>query len=240
MGSVGTLRPAFQREWAEGAGESMAASRLGTSVATLTGRVNMLVDAIDESRAAVAATRAEAQAIAGARVDNNANRDGANGGVVNLAETQASLTTQVADLRATLPSGPKSGGNMGVAQIDIPGVQPVMAASSQVQAPTAAQAANGFVGIVPETFPSTVVPTGATPPVQLLRTVDSEAKILNNVAARLGDNTAATGTINLLTERPPCASCSNVIDLFRAKYPNITLNVFDNNGKLIPPTKKGP
>jgi filamentous hemagglutinin len=165
---------------------------------------------------------------------------GANGGVVNLAETQATLTTQVADLRATLPSGPKSGGNMGVAQIDIPGIQPTMAASSKVDAPTAAQTANGFVGLVPETFPSTVVPTGGTSPVQLLRSVDSEAKILNNVAAKLGDNTAATGTINLLTERSPCASCSNVIDLFRAKYPNITLNVFDNNGKLIPPTKKGP
>jgi hypothetical protein len=91
MGSVGTLRPAFQREWAEGAGESMAASRLGTSVATLTGRVNMLVDAIDESRAAVAATRAEAQAIAGARVDNNANRDGANGGVGIAEETAGSI-----------------------------------------------------------------------------------------------------------------------------------------------------
>lgn len=164
---------------------------------------------------------------------------GANGGG-KVAETQAALTQQVADLRATLPSGPKSGGNMGVAQIDIPGIQPTMAASSKVDAPNATQATNGFVGIVPETFPSTVVPTGGTSPVQLLRSVDSEAKILNNVAAQLGDNTAATGTINLLTERAPCVSCSNVIDLFKAKYPNITVNVFDNNGKVIPPTKKGP
>ena len=147
---------------------------------------------------------------------------------------------QTADLRATLPSGPKSGGNMGVAQIDVPGVQSTMAASSQVQTPTAAQAANGFVGQVPETFPSSVVPTAGATPVQLLRTVDSEAKILNNVAGQLGDNTSATGTINLFTERPPCDSCSNVIDMFRNKYPNITLNVFDNNGVLIPPTKKGP
>ena len=94
--------------------------------------------------------------------------------------------------------------------------------------------------IVPETFPSTVVPTGSTSPVQLLRSVDSEEKILNNVAAQLGDNTAATGTINLLTERAPCVSCSNVIDQFKAKYPNISVNVFDNNGKLISPTKKVP
>ena len=165
---------------------------------------------------------------------------GANGGVVNLAETQATLAAQVADFRATLTGSAKTGGNMGVARIDIPGIQPTMAASSQVDLPSAAQAASGFVGKVPETFPSSVVPTGGAKPFPLLRDVDSEAKILNNVAAKLGDNTSATGTINLLTERSPCASCSNVIDLFKAKYPNITINVFDNNGKLIPPTKKGP
>jgi filamentous hemagglutinin len=159
--------------------------------------------------------------------------------VGNLAETQTALATQIADLRATLPSASRSGGNMGVAQIDIPGIQPTMAASSRVDVPTATQISNGFVGLVPETFPSTVVSTGGASPVQLLRNVDSEAKILNNVAAQLGDNTAATGTINLLTERTPCASCSNVIDLFRAKYPNITVNVFDNNGKVILPTKIG-
>ncbi|WP_284079155.1 deaminase domain-containing protein, partial [Herbaspirillum aquaticum] len=160
--------------------------------------------------------------------------------VGNFAETQALLTTQIADLRATLPSGPRTGGNMGVAQIDIPGIQPTMAASSKLDVPTVAQTSNGFVGLVPETFPSSVVPTGGASPVQLLRSVDSEAKILNNVAAQLGDNTAATGTINLLTERAPCSSCSNVIDLFRAKYPNVRINVFDNSGKVIPPTKKGP
>lgn len=160
--------------------------------------------------------------------------------MVNLVETQATLTTQVADLRATLTGNAKTGGNMGVAQIDIPGIQPTMAASSQVDLPSAAQAASGFVGKVPETFPSSVVPTGGAKPFPLLWDVDSEAKILNNVAAKLGDNTSATGTINLLTERSLCASCSNVIDLFKAKYPNITVNVFDNNGKLIPPTKKGP
>lgn len=166
-------------------------------------------------------------------------RAGANAGVVNLAETQATLTTQVADLRATLTGSAKTSGNMGVAQIDIPGIQPTMAASSRIGLPSAEQRALGFVGEVPETFPSSVVPTASTPPQLLNRAVDSEAKILNNIAAQLGDNTSATGTINLLTERAPCASCSNVIDLFKAKYPNITINVMDNGG-VIRPTKKGP
>jgi filamentous hemagglutinin len=180
----------------------------------------------------------EADAVARARVDN-VNVSGANGGVVNLAETQATLTTQVADLRATLTGSAKTSGNMGVAQIDIPGIQPTMAASSRVGLPSAEQRALGFVGEVPETFPSSVVPTASTPPQLLNRAVDSEAKILNNIAAQLGNNTSATGTINLLTERAPCVSCSNVIDLFKAKYPNITVNVMDNGG-VIRPTKKEP
>ena len=126
---------------------------------------------------------------------------------------------------------------MGVAEIEIPGVPSNMAASSQIPSPTAEQRALGFVGNVPETFPSTVVPTGGSPPYMLNRAADSEAKILNNIAAKLGDNTAATGTINLLTERAPCASCSNIIDQFKAKYPNVTVNVFDNGG-VIRPTRK--
>ena len=125
---------------------------------------------------------------------------------------------------------------MGVAEIDIPGVPSTMAASSRIAAPTAEQQALGFVGQVPETFQSSVVPLPNG--YQLFRGTDSEAIILNNVAAKLGNNTSATGTINLLTERAPCASCSNIIDLFKAKYPNITVNVFDNGGNIVPPTRK--
>ncbi|AWA40048.1 two-partner secretion domain-containing protein [Pseudomonas sp. 22105] len=154
-------------------------------------------------------------------------------------DTKSVLTQKVADLRATLTGSAKTSGNMGVAQIDIPGIQPTMAASSRIGVTTADQQALGFVGEVSETFPSMVVPTASNPPVMLNRAIDSEAKILNNIAAQLGDNASVSGTINLLTERPPCASCSNVIDLFKAKYPNITVNVFDNGGVIRPTKKKG-
>jgi len=77
---------------------------------------------------------------------------------------------------------------MGVAQIDVPGVQPMMAASSQVQITTAVQSVNGFVGLVPEIFTSTIVPSANGTLID--RVTDSEAKILNNVAIQLGDNTA--------------------------------------------------
>ena len=83
----------------------------------------------------------------------------AKGGVLALADTQAALTQQVADLRATLTSNARTSGNMGVAQIDIPGIQSTMAASSRIDAPSAAQQSLGFVGKVPETFQSSTVLT---------------------------------------------------------------------------------
>ncbi|RKP44956.1 hemagglutinin repeat-containing protein [Trinickia fusca] len=182
-------------------------------------------------------------AAAGSVAANNAAAQAAARGVPQSAEAvqagiKYDLTQQVADLRATLTGSAKTSGNMGVAQINIPGVQQTMAASSQIANPTEAQQALGFVGQVQETFPSSSVWTGGNDPVLLNRSVDSEAKILNNVAAQLGDNTSVSGTINLFTERAPCASCSNVIQQFQEKYPNIKINVMDNGG-VVKPTKPG-
>ncbi|WP_157825434.1 deaminase domain-containing protein [Rahnella sp. AA] len=85
---------------------------------------------------------------------------------------------------------------------------------------SAEQQALGFVGEVPETFPGFIVPTASNPPQMLNRAVDSEAKILNNIAAKLGGNASVSGTINLLTERAPCLICSNTIEMFK---PNIQI-----------------
>ncbi|WP_434672565.1 DUF637 domain-containing protein [Pseudomonas sp. R1-15] len=59
-----------------------------------------------------------------------------------------------------------------------------------------------------------------------LRDADTEFKILETVAQRLGQNTSATGRINLLSEKAVCPSCTGVILQFRELYPNIQLNVF--------------
>ena len=68
-----------------------------------------------------------------------------------------------------------------------------------------------------------------------LRNVDTEFKILNDIAEVLGDNTSASGTIKLFTELPPCSSCSSVIAQFAKKYPNIIIEVIENGGtKLLP------
>ncbi len=56
------------------------------------------------------------------------------------------------------------------------------------------------------------------------RDVDTEFKILEDVAARLPDP-AAAGRICLFTELYPCISCWNVMKQFLAAYPNVELEV---------------
>ncbi len=63
-----------------------------------------------------------------------------------------------------------------------------------------------------------------------LRNVDTEAKMLEDLARRLGDNNLAKGSTKLFTESPHCPSCSRVISLFNDRYPNIVVEVLHNNG----------
>lgn len=70
-----------------------------------------------------------------------------------------------------------------------------------------------------------------------LRDTDTEYKILNDIASRLGENTQATGTIKLFTELDTCYSCSGVIADFATKYKNIKLEIIHNDGnRIIPQT----
>lgn len=63
-----------------------------------------------------------------------------------------------------------------------------------------------------------------------LRNVDTEAKMIEDLARRLGDNNLAKGSMKLFTELPPCPSRSRVISLFNDRYPNIVVEVIHNNG----------
>jgi len=67
----------------------------------------------------------------------------------------------------------------------------------------------------------------------------AEYRILDNIADRLGNNTSATGRVDLFIELPPCtASCggpNGVIQQFRNRYPNIEVNVQHNNGVRVRP-----
>ncbi|GLH19727.1 hypothetical protein BR1R3_24690 [Pseudomonas atacamensis] len=59
-----------------------------------------------------------------------------------------------------------------------------------------------------------------------MRDMDTEFKILETVAQRLGDNKEAVGRIDLISEKAVCPSCTDVITQFRDRYPKIQLNVF--------------
>jgi filamentous hemagglutinin len=57
------------------------------------------------------------------------------------------------------------------------------------------------------------------------RAYDSEYKILEELAFRYAQTRGITGRVILFTERPPCASCSFVIEQFRQRFAKITLIV---------------
>ena len=57
-----------------------------------------------------------------------------------------------------------------------------------------------------------------------VRTVDTEYKIIEDMAARLPD-TSVKGRIKLYTDLPPCASCWNAMKQFMAEYTNVHMSV---------------
>ena len=70
------------------------------------------------------------------------------------------------------------------------------------------------------------------------RSVDSEYKILNHVANKLGDDTTVKGKVIIFTEKPACESCLDVKQQFMKKYPNIEVIIMDNKGEIIKPRSK--
>lgn len=153
---------------------------------------------------------------------------------VNTLNKFKDLTTS---LRSELNSKMKNSGNFGVVVIDIKGVQPLMASSSKLESPKPQLVEKGFVGKIDNSiFESMTIKNSKGIPIN--RSTDTEAKILNNIANQLGNNSNAKGRITLFTECKPCASCTINIDQFRRKYPNINLNIVDSNGYLYTPNKR--
>jgi filamentous hemagglutinin len=57
------------------------------------------------------------------------------------------------------------------------------------------------------------------------RFVDTEARLLESIAATLGNDVTVRGTIDLHTFYEPCESCISVIRQFALKYKNIIINI---------------
>ncbi|KAF0863509.1 hypothetical protein PLD_22910 [Pseudomonas sp. LD120] len=110
-----------------------------------------------------------------------------------------------------------------------------MAAHSRINNPTPAQQAQGIVGEGSGLFQTQSVPNKSG--VLIPRAGDSEAKILDGLAQKLGNNFNAKGTVTIFTERPACSSCLGVVEQFKVKYPNIRIDVLDNNGVVMRPLK---
>lgn len=135
------------------------------------------------------------------------------------------MVEQASALRAELPAELQGKGNLAVARVDIPGLPDTMKAYSRFD--------SGEMGYVsmpsgPRVFdPLAVDKYGAVDTVgAFLRDVDGEFKILETTAQKLGNNPAAIGRIDLFTELKACTSCGGAIVQFRARCPNIQLNVF--------------
>lgn len=150
----------------------------------------------------------------------------------------AAISSRVKSIRNLLPSDLKTGGNLATANVKISGIKSDFFAHNRIDVLSDARSAADKVSDI------SVKPTNpifkATEELTIdgrpiYRDIDSEFKILNDIASKLGDNFNATGNIKLFTELAPCPSCDNVINHFLERYKNITIDVIHNNGqRLIP------
>jgi filamentous hemagglutinin len=144
---------------------------------------------------------------------------------------RTALTQAIKDVRAGLPSDPRRSGNVAVATVEIDGLPSQMAAHSDINT-----AEKEVVGKGSGNFTAMDLPNAQGIPIS--RSTDSEYKILDNIADQLGSNTAAKGTVKIITERPACNSCLDVPNQFREKYPNVDVQIYDNNGVLLTKQRK--
>lgn len=153
--------------------------------------------------------------------------------IVNEKTIQQAATfrNRVTELRAGLPSDPKRSGNVAVASINVNGMPKEMVTHSGVST-----AGKGLVGKGSNNFKYSEIPNKAGELIP--RNTDSEYKILDNLADKLGKNVAAKGSVTIFTERPACGSCLGVVEQFQQKYPGIKVDVLDNNGIVLRPGRK--
>ncbi|NDW11224.1 hypothetical protein D0T56_16390 [Dysgonomonas sp. 520] len=143
------------------------------------------------------------------------------------------IVDKVKSLRQKLTSNYKRSGNFGWAETEISGLS-----KSEYYAHSAIDELTGTlpqrvpdISLKPqkEIFEWSYVSNSAG--VSIPRNIDTEYKILSEIAENLETN--ASGKIKLFTERPPCSSCSGVIDAFSKKFPMIEIEVIHNNGVML-------
>jgi len=151
--------------------------------------------------------------------------------------TEAHIIDRVKELRGKLSSKYKKSGNFALAEVDVNSLnKKEFYASSKID-----EFKGDLEEKVPEIslkpdepiFKASLAPGKDGKP--FMRDSDTEYKILNEIALKLGEDVNATGKIKLFTELDTCDSCSKVIAEFANKYKNIELEVIHNNGERLKP-----
>ncbi|MFU8646633.1 deaminase domain-containing protein, partial [Lysinibacillus sp. RSDA_15] len=151
--------------------------------------------------------------------------------------SEAHIIDRVKELRGNLPSNYKKSGNFAFAEVDVNSLnKKEFYSSSKID-----EFKGNLEEKVPEIslkpnepiFEASLAPGKDGKP--YMRDSDTEYKILNEIALKLGDDVNATGKIKLFTELDTCDSCSKVIAEFANKYKNIELEVIHNNGERLKP-----
>ncbi|HEI9730591.1 TPA: DUF637 domain-containing protein [Serratia marcescens] len=140
----------------------------------------------------------------------------------------AAFRQQVLDARAPFAEKIRKKGNAAVAQIDVPGMPKTLAAHSRI-----AKAEKSFIGDGNQNFKYETIKSSDG--ILISRNTDSEYKILDNLADKLGNNVSAEGRVTIFTERAACESCLGVVEQFQKKYPRIKVEVLDNNDVMLIP-----
>ncbi|WP_039910029.1 deaminase domain-containing protein [Acinetobacter soli] len=144
------------------------------------------------------------------------------------------LKQDIYDFRASLPSTIKKSGNAASAELKIEGItDSKLLAHSRINT---SDPERNIVGTTYGIFKTEKLPTASGMMVD--RATDSEAKIFEYLAQKLGNRSLAKGSITIMTERPACSSCLGVAEQFKSKYPNITVIITDNDEVILNPNRK--
>lgn len=157
------------------------------------------------------------------------------------ATLDSQILNRVKELRGSLTSLYKTSGNFGYAETSVSGLsRKEFFAHSSIDS-------KSFKGDLPSRVPD--ISLEPTNPVfdalevnsdnvingkdAYTRFYDSEYKILNDIASKLGNKTDASGTIKLFTDRETCPSCARTVNQFMEKYKNIKVEVVHNSGEIL-------
>jgi hypothetical protein len=144
---------------------------------------------------------------------------------LNAQLAAASVRTDavaLAEVRTTaLAAGGRSSSTSAIALVEIDVLPPatVLRANSSVN-----RATGNLIGIGPQSFRYHTIPNSRG--IVIPRSVDAEYKILDDIAARLGGNRSATGSVTIVIDNVRvCGSCQSVISQFQMRYPNVRVDV---------------